>query len=97
MSFTPPKRKLFTEQFVVDAGERALATAAQVLLTVITVMLPVASMSDGQSYLDGVQVALDSLPLLLLTGLGGALYSVLKSIVAAYKSGTDSASLAKLD
>ena len=92
----PSNRKLFTKQFLVDAGERALATAAQVMLAVITVMLPVASMSDGQGYLAGVQVALDSLPLILLTGLGGAGYSVLKSIVAAYKAGEDTASLAKL-
>lgn len=87
------KKVLFTRNFWLDASERAIATFAQVVLSVVTVMIPVAAISDGASLAAAVEVAWQTMPLIILTGLGGAVMSVLKSIVAAYTAGTDTASL----
>ena len=86
------KRVLFTKNFWLDASERAIATFAQVVLSVVTVMVPVATISDGASLSVAVEVAFAAMPLIILTGLGGAVFSVLKSIAAAYAAGTDTAS-----
>lgn len=84
---------LFTKNFWIDAGERAVATFAQVVLSISTVMFPVIGLSTQQELQVVVGAVIESLPLILLTGLGGAGYSVLKSLAAAYKAGRDTASL----
>lgn len=84
---------MFTEKFWVDAAERAIATFAQVVLSIVTVLFPATAIDNGYNLEVAMQVAMDSWYLVLLAGLGGAFYAVLKAIVAANKAGTDTASL----
>lgn len=87
------KTKLFTKLFWVDASERAIATAAQTVLTIVTIFLPAVALTNQQDLQIAVTLVVQTLPLILLAGVGGAAYSYLKSIVAAYWAGTDTASL----
>ena len=77
---------MFTKTFLKDLAERAIATFAQAVLAVMAVVSP--SM-EGLSLLEVNYVPV------LLVGLVAALLSVLKAVVAAYRNGTDSASLSK--
>jgi len=87
------KSKIFTQLFWADALERAIATAAQVILAIVTVFIPAAALSNRQDLEVAVSVIISSWWLILLAGLGGAGYAILKAIVAAYRAGTDTASL----
>lgn len=84
---------MFTKLFWMDAFERAIATFAQVVLSIVTVFIPAAAISSKQELDVAVTVAMASLPLVLLAGLGGAALSLLKSLVAAKRAGTNTASL----
>lgn len=84
---------MFTKLFWRDAGERALATAAQSMLTIITVYVPAISLASTGDLQAGIIFTLGTLPYILLAGLGGAAFSLIKSIAAAYKTKTESASL----
>lgn len=74
---------MFTKLFWKDAAERAISTFAQTVLAVVGVLAPMSDMAllDVNYY-----------PVVLV-GLVAAALSVLKSIVAARKAGTDTASL----
>lgn len=84
---------LFTKLFWKDASERAVATFAQVVLAVVAVLAPVYGSENGTDIITSVNAIMGSLPLILLIGVVGAGLSILKSIVAAKKAGTDTASL----
>lgn len=84
---------MFTKLFWKDAAERAIATFAQVVLTISVVFMPAVAVTNEETLQTAVSLVVATLPLILLAGLGGAVLSVLKSIVAAWKAGTDTASL----
>ena len=84
---------ILTKDFWLDATERAIATFAQVVLSIVGVMYPVAAAASEESLRTAITLAIEGLPLIILTGLGGAGLSVLKSITAAYKAGKATASL----
>lgn len=84
---------MFTKLFWKDAAERAISTFAQVVLSIVTVFFPAIAITNQETLETTVALVGSTLPLILLAGLGGAIYSVLKSIVAAKRAGTDTASL----
>lgn len=83
---------LYTKLFWKDAGERAAWTFAQVVVSIVGLFVPAVSLSSTSDLQAGVLFTLTTLPWVLLAGLGGAAFSVLKSMVAAKKAGTDTAS-----
>jgi len=85
--------KLFTKLFWKDATERMVVTFAQVFLSISGVFLPGVAVTNQRDLETAVSLAVATLPLILLASLGGALFALLKAIVAAYKAGTDTASL----
>ena len=86
---------LFTRNFWVDAAERAVSTFAEVVLAIVAVLYPVAAITNKHEFDVLFMVMVESLWMILLAGLGGAVLSVLKCIVAATRAGTDTASLVK--
>lgn len=74
---------MFTKLFWMDAAERAIATFAQTLLALVAVLAPM----SGMDLLD-----INYGPLLLVSLIAAGL-SVVKSIAAAAKANTDTASL----
>lgn len=84
---------MFTKLFWKDAAERALATFAQVFLSVFAVIAPAFASSQGVDLIDGFQAVINSLGLVLAISLFAAFLSVLKAIYAASKNKTESASL----
>ena len=75
--------KYLTKLFWKDAAERAVATFAQTVIAMVGVLAP----AVNENLLD-----INYAPIVLISFVA-ALLSVLKSIVAAYKAGTDTASL----
>ena len=84
---------IYTKLFWDDATERMIATAAQVILSIVTVFLPAVAITNQRDLETAVQLTMTTFPLILLAGLGGALYALLKAVVAAYRAKTDTASL----
>lgn len=74
---------MYTKLFWKDAAERALATFAQTLIAIVGVMAPMTELD---------LLELNYGPILLVSFVSGML-SVLKSLAAAQKAGTDTASL----
>jgi len=74
---------MFTKLFWKDAAERAIATFAQTIIAIIAVLAPTSDLTLMQ---------INYLPVLAVGGVAAAL-SVLKSLAAARKAGTDTASL----
>lgn len=85
--------KLFTKLFWLDAGERMVVTAAQVMLSIVTIFLPAITVANGESLQTAVALMVQTAPFILLAGVGGAFYALLKAVIAAYKNKTDTASL----
>ncbi len=84
---------MFDKKFWKDASERAIATFAQVVLSISAVFIPTAAITSGESLKAAASIVFDVLPLILLAGIGGAILSILKSIVARKFGDKDSASL----
>lgn len=84
---------MFSQLFWKDAGERMASTAAQVMLTIISVYLPGIAITNGQDIDVAVNLMAQTAPIILLSGVGGAFYALLKAVIAAQKAGTDTASL----
>lgn len=86
---------IFSKTFLADAAERAIATFAQAVLGLATVLVPAYSLTNGLTLAQSTQSLINSLPLLLAAGLAAGCWSVLKSIVASFKGDPNSASLIK--
>ena len=74
---------MFTKLFWKDAGERAISTFAQTAIAIIGVAAPLSGMDLAD---------VNYIPVLMVSSLA-AILSILKSVGAATKSGTESASL----
>lgn len=74
---------MFTKLFWKDAAERVLSTFAQVVVALVTFLAPANDMN---------LLAIDYMPIIAV-GIIAAVLSLLKAIGAAYKAGTDTASL----
>lgn len=74
---------MFTKLFWRDAAERAISTFAQTVLATVGVLAP----------LSGTDLLSVNYVPVLLVGVVASALSVLKSIIAATKAGTDTASL----
>lgn len=86
---------MYNKIFWKDAAERAISTAAQVMITIVGLYIPSVSLAGTGDFEGGVLFMIATLPYIVLAGLGGAALSILKSLAAAKKNGTDSASLSK--
>ena len=86
---------MFTKLFWADATERAISTFAQTFLTIVTIYVPAISLNSTGDLEAAIAFIMATLPFILLASLGGAGFSIIKSVAATKKSGTDDASLSK--
>ena len=74
---------IFTKAFWRDALERALWTFAQVFVSIAGVFIPAIVITNQETLETGVSLALQVLPWIALASLGGALFSIIKTIAKA--------------
>lgn len=86
---------LFSKEFLLDAGERAVSTFAQFFLALFTVLAPSYANINATDLITGFKATLSVLPVVLAISAVGALYSLMKSVVASFRGDKDSASLIK--